>query len=80
LDYSSYSGLLLGWLKGVRRAYSEVRTTSAGCSLILRALKKPRDEWAHSAAVIDAWLTMKEQGVTTVPVRDPEHGQLRKGR
>jgi hypothetical protein len=56
LDYSSSSGLLLDWLKEVGRAYPEVKSDLSRLRSGLRELKKQRDEWAHSAAVIDLWL------------------------
>jgi hypothetical protein len=66
LDYSSASGALLDWLKDVGKAYPEVQVDVAKLCQGLRALKSDRDEWAHSAAVVDPFLLMKETGVTSL--------------
>lgn len=80
LDYSSNSGLLLDWLKEVGRAYPEVKEDLTMLRTDLRELKNQRDEWAHSAAVIDLWLMMKEKGLNSMTDRDIEHGKLLNGR
>lgn len=80
LDYSSNSGLLLDWLKEVGRAYPEVNEDIGLLRTGLKELKKQRDAWAHSAAVIDLWLMMKEKGLTTMSDGDVEHGRLLNGR
>lgn len=66
LAYSGTSGKLLDWLKDVGKAYPEVQGNVAKLCQDLRTLKRDRDEWAHSAAVIDAFLLMKEQGTKSM--------------
>lgn len=66
LEYSSVSRALLGWLKDVGKAYPEVRADVTKICEGLRALKRDRDEWAHSAAVVDLGLLMCETGVTSL--------------
>jgi len=80
LDYSSSSGLLLDWLKEVGRAYPEVNDDLRRLRTDLRKLKGQRGGWAHSAAVIDLWLMMKEKGLTSMTDREVEHGKLLNGR
>jgi hypothetical protein len=66
LEYSSVSGALLDWLKDVSKAYPEVRADVAKLRDGLRALKRDRDEWAHSAAIVDPFLLMRESQVTSL--------------
>jgi len=80
LDYSSNSRLLLDWLTEVGRAYPEVNDDLRRLRTDLGRLKDQRDEWAHSAAVIDLWMMMKEKGLTSMTDRDVEHGKLLNGR
>lgn len=72
LGYSSASGPLLDWLKDVGKAYPEVQGDVTKLCQELRTLKRNRDEWAHSAAVVDAFLLMNEQGTTSMnfPAQD----------
>jgi len=72
LDYSAASGPLLDWLKDVGKAYPEVQGDVTRLSQELRALKRNRDQWAHSAAVIDAFLLMNEQGTTSMSFPAPD--------
>lgn len=72
LDYSSASGPLFDRLKGVGVTYPEVQGDVANLCQMLRTLKESRDEWAHSAAVIDAFLLMNEQGVTSMDFPAPD--------
>ena len=76
LDYSASSGRLLDWLKVVAKAYPEVNDKAKTLTDSLRALKKERDAWAHSAAIIDMFLMMKEQGKTKFTDSDIERGKL----
>lgn len=80
LDYSSNSRLLLDWLKEVGRAYPEVNDDLSKLGTDLRALKRQRDEWAHSAAVIDSWLMMKEKGLKSMSDREVDFGKLLNGK
>lgn len=80
LALSSDSGLLLDWLKAVGNAYPEVKEDLSGLRSDLRALKARRDEWAHSADVVDLYLLMKEQGLTTMSARELRPGQLLNGK
>jgi hypothetical protein len=65
LSMSSNSRLLLDWLKNVGEAYPEVKDDVDRLSTNLRALKALRDEWAHSAAVVDLFLMMREQDLSS---------------
>ncbi|MFT4215627.1 MAG: hypothetical protein QM619_00345 [Micropruina sp.] len=81
LDYSANSGRLLGWLKSIAKAYPEVSSEVQALVSDLRGLKNQRDQWAHSAAVIDLWLMMmSERGLTSMTDRDVERGKLLNGR
>lgn len=71
LDYSSASGALLDWLKDVGKAYPEVQDNVLELCQELRDLRSSRNEWAHSAAVVDAFLLMKEQGATSMSFPAP---------
>lgn len=66
LEYSSMSGALLDRLKDVGKAYPEVHADATNLCEGLRALKRDRDEWAHSAAVVDLFLLMRETGMTSL--------------
>lgn len=65
LKHSSVSGALLDRLKDVGKAYPEVQADVTKLCDGLRALKRDRDEWAHSAAIVDLFLLMHERGVTS---------------
>lgn len=66
LQYSSVSGALLDWLKDVGKAYPEVQVDVTKLRDGLRALKRDRDEWAHSAAIVDLFLLMHERQATSL--------------
>lgn len=72
LDYSSASGPLFDRLQDVGKAYPEVQGHVTKLCQELRTLKKNRDEWAHSAAVIDAFLLMDEQGMASMDFPAPD--------
>jgi hypothetical protein len=80
LDYSANSGRLLDWLKSIAKAYPEARSDASALVCDLRALKNQRDQWAHSAAVIDLWLMMREKGLTSMTDRDVDRGRLLNGK
>ena len=70
------SGALLDWLKEVGKAYPEVQADVTKLGDVLRALKCDRDEWAHSAAIVDPFLLMHERQATSL--RFPAAGSLGK--
>lgn len=72
LEYSSASGPLLGWLRDVGKAYPEVQGDVTKLCQELRALKRSRDQWAHSAAVVDTFLLMKERGTKSMDFPAPD--------
>jgi hypothetical protein len=76
LDFSSSSGLLFKWLKNIGKAYPEVKDDTKSLAENLAALKAQRDEWAHSAQIVDLWLMMAEQGRSSMSDRDVEWGKL----
>lgn len=76
LEFSADSGLLLDWLKNVGFAYPEVKDGVVALRTDLRELKTKRDTWAHSAAIIDLFLLMKERGVTSMSDNEVGPGQL----
>jgi len=80
LHYSANSGRLLDWPKSMAKAYPEVSSDVQDLTSDLRDLKNQRDEWAHSSAVIDPWLMMKEKVLTSISDRDIEHGKLLSGK
>lgn len=80
LNLSSNSGLLLDWLKAVGVAYPEAKDDLSALRKDLRALKAQRDQWAHSADVVDLFLTMRERGLTAMSARDVKTGKLLNGR
>lgn len=80
LDFSSRSGALLDWLKDVGKAHPEVEGDANKLWVELAALKKRRDEWAHSAAIVDLFLVMKEQRRSSMTDRHVEHGRLLNGK
>lgn len=80
LDYSANSGRLLDWLKSVAKAYPEASSDVEAVVSDLRGLKNQRDQWAHSAAVIDLWLMMREKGLTSMTDRDVGRGRLLNGK
>jgi hypothetical protein len=66
LEYSSVSGALLDSLKEVAKDYPETSDAVASVCDGLRALKRVRDELAHSAAIVDLFLWMRERGLTSL--------------
>lgn len=74
LEYSSVSGALLDRLKDIGKAYPEVQGEVTELRDGLRALKHDRDEWAHSAAIVDPFLMMRERQVASM--RLPAAGTL----
>ncbi len=76
LEFSADSGLLLDWLKNVGSAYPEIKDGVTALRTNLRELKTKRDTWAHSAAIIDLFLLMKERGVTSMSDNEVGPGQL----
>lgn len=80
LEYSANSGRLIEWLKAIAKAYPEVSSEVQALVSDLRDLKNQRDQWAHSAAVIDLWLMMSEKGLTSMTDRDVERGKLLNGK
>ena len=70
------SGALLDWLKDVGKTYPEVQADVTKLCDGLRALKRDRDEWAHSAAIVDLFLLMHERGETSLSF--PAAGSLGK--
>lgn len=80
LSFSSSSGLLLDWLKAVGVAYPEVEDEAKDLGASLRELKTRRDEWAHSAAIVDLFLMMREQDRSSMSPSDLESKKLLNGR
>ncbi|GAA4755607.1 hypothetical protein GCM10023350_46400 [Nocardioides endophyticus] len=76
LTFSSNSGVLTDWLKNVGRAYTEVKSDARDLCVGLRSLKARRDVWAHSAAIMDLWLVMREQGWSSMSDSDHPSGKL----
>lgn len=76
LEFSSNSGLLFKWLKAVGQAYPEVKDDTKVLAENLGALKARRDEWAHSAQIVDLWLMLAEQGRSSMSDGDVGRGRL----
>lgn len=76
LEHSAVSGALLGLLDDVGKAYPEAQDDVAKLGDGLRTLKRKRDEWAHSAAIVDLFLMMRERQMTSF--RGPAAGNAEK--
>lgn len=71
LDASSAWGELRDWLKDVGKAHPELQPDVVRLRDGLRDLKSYRDKLAHSAAIVDGFLLMREQGKTSMSFPDP---------
>lgn len=72
LEYSSSSTELEKALARVGEEFPVVQPEVAELLVALRSLKSRRNAWAHSANVVDLFLTLREQGGDVLSEKDAE--------